>query len=172
MEVRHLDGVDDVREVERVNVLAWREAYDEILPDAVLNDRSFDTSDAVVEDRLAEFRDDHNRFLVAVDASDTVRGYIYLRWGEDAKEFVNEDEVGLKEIYIDPNYWGNGIGTTLLEHGFDLIPEHIEAVKLEMLSGNVVGERFYEARGFTPIATGEVEISDSTFPTIVYELQL
>jgi GNAT superfamily N-acetyltransferase len=172
MEVRHLDGADDVREVERVNILAWREAYDEILPDTVLKDRSLDTADAVVEDRLTEFRDDHNRFLVAVDASDTVRGYIYLRWGEDTKEFVDENEVDLKEIYIDPNYWGNGVGTTLLEHGFDMVPEHIETVKLEMLSGNVVGERFYEARGFVPIAIGEVEIGGDTFPTVIYELQL
>jgi GNAT superfamily N-acetyltransferase len=172
MEVRHLCGVDDVQEVYRVNVLAWREAYDDILPDAVLNDRSLDIADAVVEDLFAELRDDRNRFLVAVDASDTVRGYIYLRWGEDAKEFVDKNEADLQEIYADPNCWGDGVGTTLLKNGLDVVPDRIEAMKLEMLSGNAVGERFYEVRGFTPIATSEVKIGDETYPTIIYELRL
>jgi len=101
-----------------------------------------------------------------------VRGDIYLRWGDETKAFVNEEEAGLKEIYTHPDYWGEGIGTSLLQHGLDLLPDSISAVKLEMLSGNTVGQRFYEARGFERTGSSEFEIGDEAYPTDIYVLHL
>jgi GNAT superfamily N-acetyltransferase len=170
--IRHLDGKDDVRGIHRVNVLAWRAAYDDLLSAPLLAERDVDPSQEQVDDRFDRLRDNGDRFLVAVDETGTIRGYSYVRWGEETKAFVGKHEAGLKEIYVEPNYWSEGIGTRLLESGIDLLPEEITALKVEALSGNEVGEQFYEARGFERIGKGEVEIGDETIPTIVYVLEL
>lgn len=171
MEIRHLEGRDDVRGVSRVNGLAWREAYSDVLPDRVLEGIPVERSAEAVEEWYESVRDDRDRFLVAVHEG-AVRGYIYLRWGEETKDFVGEDEAGLKEIYVEPDYWGQGVGTALLERGLDILPDDAEALKLDMLAGNEVGRRFYEARGFERTGTGEFEIGEESFPTEIYALAL
>ena len=171
MEVRPLAGRDDVPGVVRAHGLAWREAYRDVLPDRVLDGITVEPDDDAVEEWYARVREDRDRFLVAVHEG-SVRGYIYLRWGGETKDFVGAEAAGLKEIYVEPDYWGQGIGTALLERGLDLLPDGVEALRLEMLAGNAVGERFYESRGFERTGSDEVEIGGDAYPTVIYSLAL
>jgi len=151
-----------------VNVLAWREAYDGILPESVLEERSVDLPPGDAAAQYDRLRSQPGCFLVAVD-DDVIRGYLFLRWGHDSKQFVDEDEAGLKEIYVEPDYWGEGIGTRLLDRALDELPDYIDAVKLEMLAGNDVAQSFYESHDFEQVGSTEFELGDDTYPTDVYE---
>lgn len=171
MDVRPLDSRRDLQGVHRVNVLAWREAYDGILPESVLEERSVDLPPGDAAAQYDRIRSQPGCFLVAADA-DVIRGYLFLRWGHDSKHFVDADEAGLKEIYVGPDYWGEGIGTRLLDRALDELPDHVDAVKLEMLAGNGVAQSFYESRGFEQVGSTEFELGDDTYPTDIYEKRL
>jgi ribosomal protein S18 acetylase RimI-like enzyme len=172
MDVRPLDSRRDLRGVHRVNVLAWREAYDGILPESVLEDRSVDLPPGDAAAQYDRIRSQPGCFLVAVDDDDVVHGYLFLRWDDDSKGFVGEDEAGLKEIYVEPGYWGEGVGTRLLDRALDELPDTIEAVKLEMLAGNDVAQSFYESHGFEQVGSTEFELGEDTYPTDIYEKQV
>lgn len=169
MDVRPIESERDLQAVNRVNVLAWRAAYDGILPDSVLEDRSVGISSREAAGRFERIQDATGCFLVAVDDTDQIRGYVWLRWGEDTKDFVDDEEAGLKEIYVEPDYWGAGVGTRLLERALAELPAAIEAVRLEMLSGNDVAEGFYESHGFERVDSSTFELHGEAYLTAVYE---
>ena len=172
MRIRHLEGPDDIQGVIRANGLAWQEAYEDVLPEDVLDRQVIDPSDEQVRERYERVRDDSDRFLVAEDEG-TIRGYAYLRWNDrETKSFVGGNEAGLKEIYVEPDYWREGIGTALLERGRSLLPDDVTALKLEMLSGNEAARKFYEKHGFERTGTSEFEIGNRSYPTDIYTLEL
>lgn len=170
MQVRHLEDEADVREANRVNALAWRAAYDGVLPEEVLEGRDPDPADERVRELYEQWREDRDGILVA-EEDGTVRGYAYFRWGEGTKPFVGDDEAGLKELYVHPDHWGRGVGTRLLERGLEVLPGDVERLRLETLSENERARRFYEARGFEPTGTTGVEIAGETYPATVYALE-
>jgi ribosomal protein S18 acetylase RimI-like enzyme len=173
MQIRHLDGTDEVRDLIRAHGLAWREAYDGVLPSEILRQQSVDPTEDERRQWQAELSENEEGVLVAVDAEGTVRGFIDVRWGEiETKPFVGDDEASLKAIYIHPDWWNQSIGTALLERGLKLLPESIDTVRLEMLAGNEIGRRFYESKGFERTKTGTHEIGGESYPTIIYALQL
>lgn len=173
MKIRHFREREDVEAVIRVNAEAWSAAYDDVLPEAVIREVVRDPSEADVESAFDRLRRHSDRILLAEDGEGRVRGYAYARWGDDdTKDFVGPREAGLKEIYVEPEYWGEGIGTSLLAAVIERLPEEIVALELEMLSGNRVGERFYEARGFERVGTSEAEIGGNTYETTVYTRSL
>lgn len=171
MEVRRFHGRDDARAIVRVNALAWQAAYDDLLPDALLAARDPDPPDERVREFADRLRDDREGVFVAT-ADGAVRGYCYFRWGEETKSFVGENEAGLKEIYVEPDFWGEGFGTALLEYGLDRLPSTVDRVRLETLEGNGVGHRFYEARGFERTGSDAFDIAGQLYPTAVYTLEL
>lgn len=172
MNIRHVEEKCDIRGTHRVNVEAWRAAYGDILPDSILDGRCVEPSEEQIEQRFARISAETGRFLVAVDETVAVRGYSYFRWGERTKAFVGEDEAGLKEIYVEPDYWNEGVGSRLLERGIGMLPEWTTSLEVETLSGNEIGKRFYEAQGFERVGTSEVEIGDDTYETTMYSLEL
>jgi ribosomal protein S18 acetylase RimI-like enzyme len=173
MEIRHLDGPDEVRDLIRAHGLAWRESYEGLLPSEVLQEQSVDPTEDEVRQWQAGLRENEEGVLVAVDGEGTVRGFIHMRWGElETKAFVRENEAGLKAIHVHPDWWNQGVGTALLDRGLELLPDLIETVRLEMFAGNDIGRRFYEAKGFKRTGTGTYEIEGESYPTIIYALQL
>jgi ribosomal protein S18 acetylase RimI-like enzyme len=163
MDVQQLGGQADVRGLMRVHGLAWREAYAGLLPDEILQQQSADPSDEEVQHWSEELRQNRNGVLVATDTNETIRGFADIQW--------SEDEAELKAIYVEPDYWGQGIGTALLERCLELFPDGVDTLRLEMLSDNETGREFYEARGFERTGTSEHEIGDESYPTDIYTLR-
>ena len=126
------------------------------------------SSDAVQRwrDRLDTWRD---RILVADD--DGVVGFIQIRL-EETKPFVGDDETDLKELYVHPDRWGEGVGTALLEAGLDRLPADVAAVRLATLSGNERAAAFYEARGFERTGDHTVDIGGEQYRADVYTRRL
>ncbi|GAA0725167.1 ribosomal protein S18 acetylase RimI-like enzyme [Halorubrum trapanicum] len=168
MEIRPPETDAEMRELIRAHGLSWREAYDGTLPDAVLDAMTVDPTPEEVERWADGFSDDDSAVFVAV-VDGTVRGFVDVRWGaENTKPFVDPGEAGVKAIYVHPDRWGEGIGTALLQRGLDALPDRVETVRLEAFADNDIGARFYEARGFEQVETGETEIAGETYPTAIY----
>ena len=168
MRVRRIAGREDIRAILEVHARAWRAAYSDILPDETIEQVvDSDPDPEHVDDRYSRLWPDRDRVFVA-EADGFVRGYAYFRWGSPTKPFVEEDEAGLKEIYVDPSWWGQGLGTALLDRGLDRLPDGLDALKLEALAENDIGASFYRARGFTRTDTRELEIGSETYPTAIW----
>jgi ribosomal protein S18 acetylase RimI-like enzyme len=169
--IRPLESETDLRGAVRTNGRAWKAAYDDIVPESVIERVAASPTGEQLNALFEEVRS--SRYFVAVDETDAVRGYAYFRWGDDeTKEFIEAGEAGLKEIYVDPDDWGQGIGTALLEHGLARLPESITALKLEALSENDLGKRFYTARGFEPLTESTVTIADESYFVTIYSRSL
>lgn len=171
MKIRPLNDRDDARGLLRVNALSWREAYDGLLPDEVVEARDIDPSTENV-DRLLEALPDRGVVFVAVEEG-VVRGFADFRWGtESTKAFVGPGEAGLRAIYVHPDEWGRGIGTALVNRGLAALPDSIRAVRLETLSNNDRARRFYESLGFERTGSTTHEIGGTDYPTTIYTLWL
>lgn len=175
MEVRPLRDEADVRELSAAHARAWRAAYEGLLPASVIDQVAVEEpGDERVRsnyDRLTDLGE--GRVIVAEDAEGTIRGYAVFRWGEnETKPSVRDGEAELKELYVDPDYWGEGYGSALLEAGLDNIPDDIDSVALETLAGNAVAIGFYEARGFERDGTASFEVEGDRYATQVYRRRL
>lgn len=171
MEVRPLRDEADVRELTVAHGRAWRAAYEGLLPDGAIQQVAVDdpTEERVRSEyeRLSSYGED--RVLVAEDDAGTVRGYAVFRWGQnDTKDSIRDGEAELKELYVDPDTWGEGFGTALLEAGISRLPDAVGSLALEALEGNDVAAGFYEARGFEPDGTAAFEVNGERYPTRVY----
>ena len=172
MRVRRFEGRADVPGIIRVHTASWRAAYDGLLPEDVLDGLAEEPTDEDVERWLEGLEANADGVLVGL-VDDAVRGFADIRWGDvETKAFVGEDEAGLRAIYVDPEHWGEGLGTVLLERGIEVLPVDVEALRLEMLAGNDVGHRFYEARGFELTGTTEFEIGGEAFDSVIYSRAL
>lgn len=173
MEVRQLAGRRDVSGLIRAHGLAWREAYAGLLPEEILQQQTVNPTEEDVQQRYEWLRENRDGILVAVDDEETVRGFADFRWGEaETKDFVGDSEAGLKAIYVEPDSWGRGFGSALLEQGIECLPDNVDVIRLEMLSGNEVGHRFYKARGFERTDTSQHEIENTLYPTDISTLHL
>lgn len=169
MEVRSPDTDEEVRGAIRAHGLAWREAYEGIVSEDVLAAMTVDASAEDVREWTDRIDEDRGRFLVAVD--ENVLGYAYVRWGE-TKAFVGDEEAGLKEIYVHPAHWGEGVGTALLDAGIGCLPGDVAALKLEVLAENVRARAFYEARGFDRVGEDVIEMAGERYRTLHYSRRL
>jgi GNAT superfamily N-acetyltransferase len=163
MQIEPLDTREKVRDAIRVHGHGWQEAYDGLVPDEVLASLTVDPSPEDVDRWLDRLPDEGGVALGAV-VDGGVRGYINLLW-EGTKPFVGPDEAGLKEIYVHPDWWGEGVGTALFEAGCTRLPDDVAAIALEMLATNDVGRQFYEARGFEVDDHDTYEIAGEPYET-------
>jgi GNAT superfamily N-acetyltransferase len=144
IEVRRA-GPDDAAEIREVAVASWRDTYaGHLRPETTeaFLDRSY--SFERLERRI---RDD--LFLVALEEPRLVA-------------FPNprpeEERLDLLAIYARPESRGRGVGSALLAAVVD--DAGGRPIAADVLQGNRKGEAFYEARGFTPRETLEVDLFD------------
>lgn len=136
MQIRHLDRTDEVRDMIRVHGLAWREAYDGLLPSETLQQQSVHPTEDAVRQWQAELPENKEGVLVAVDAEGTVRGFIDIRWGKiETKPFVGEDEASLKAIYVHPDWWIEVSARHSLTRGWKCFPRQLILFALRCSQG-------------------------------------
>ncbi|MFC3960301.1 GNAT family N-acetyltransferase [Halovivax cerinus] len=173
MHVRQFEDRTDTRRLFEIQARAWREAYAGLLPEEVLDRMTADPDDEAVAAWTRELAANRQGVLLAEDEAGETRGFADFRWGDvETKAFVGENEADLKAIYVEPDCWGQGAGTALLDHGISLLPASIETLRLEMLEGNEIGHVFYRARGFEVTDETTHEIGCEAYPTLVYSLEL
>ena len=160
---------EDAREMWDAWARAWRAGHEAVLSAEALGTVDLEPTDEDLQrwrDRIETRRD---RCLVADDGR--VVGYVVVRWAE-TKPFVGDDEAGLKELYVHPDRWGEGVGGELLGRGLATLPDGAEAVVLETLDGNDRAAGFYEAHGFRRVGERTVEVAGEQYPALVYRRPL
>lgn len=72
----------------------------------------------------------------------------------------------ITQMAVDPRHVGQGIGSLLLEHAFDVLPLPI---RLCTFQANAGARRFYERHGFRAIALTDGRGNEEHCPDVLYE---
>lgn len=169
---------DDVPAVRRIARRGWNAAYGDIL--------SRGTISAAMEKWYAP--DATRAFVEGGDAA-----YFVAELAGDAADPAPEDRetpsdvVGfaaggpsetagvatLSAIYVDPDHWGEGVGTALLARIEEFCrDEGCEALEIRVLAENRVGRSFYRSRGYEAVETREAELLGETVLECVFRGRL
>lgn len=132
----------DVGAVQRVARRAWHEAHGEIIGEEAV--------EALLEKWYGKAqlldaieREDAPMF-VAIDDGDDVVAFAQGGSSDDGPA-----DAIVTRIYVLPAYWGEGIGTTLLQRLFDELRQAgYDRVWLAVMAENDLARSFYDAHGF------------------------
>lgn len=72
----------------------------------------------------------------------------------------------ITQMAVDPGHVGRGIGSILLDHALRVLPRPI---RLYTFQENAGARRFYERRGFRPIALTNGRANEERCPDVLYE---
>jgi ribosomal protein S18 acetylase RimI-like enzyme len=144
--------LDDVPDIARVHVRAWRVAYRGQLPDSLLAAQSEDKR-ASLWRSLIEVPG-HGVFVAVSGA--VVAGFCDCIRSRDTDAAPDTGEIA--SIYVDPAHWRAGLGRELMAAGV----EHARAagyraLTLWVLASNAPARSFYERQGFRADGLSKVE---------------
>lgn len=155
----------DRREIQETLARSWRHGYDGVLDDDALAEATADPAEFYPGSRFERKREaDGLLFLVAV-VDDRVVGVCNVALApEHTHAFVPDGAAQLRAVYVDPDRWGDGVGTALVERATDATGDDTQ-VYVECLAANDRGRRFYDSLGFRPCGEGAVDLFDGTHET-------
>jgi GNAT superfamily N-acetyltransferase len=144
MELRRAEPADAMA-VARVHVRSWQAAYRKLMPDDYLDQLR-------PEDRAKKYDfgtlDPIRPQTILATESGEIRGFATTAPAQDSDM---SDYGELYALYVDPDYWGRGIGVALVSAArarlFDL---GFRNAILWVLVGNVRAERFYRRDQWIP----------------------
>lgn len=150
--------VDDVPDIQRVARTAWHEAYGDILEEGVIDDLLDDgyapefLEEAITSTEMALF--------VAADEYSVV-GFVSCAPPVDSA-------VGQVSNYVSPDYWGEGIGSALLDRARAYLDaEGADAIRDTVLADNDVGNAFYR-KHFETVEETTIEMGSEEYDAYVY----
>jgi GNAT superfamily N-acetyltransferase len=135
----------DALDVARVHVRAWQVGYRHLLPGDYL-------ATLRPEDRAQRYdftNTDADRPMTIVAVQDgAIRGFATTSPARDGDVL---DHGELCALYVDPDWWGCGVGAALIsEARHRLAEQRYRNAILWLLAGNERAERFYRADGWSP----------------------
>lgn len=147
---------DDATGLTAVKVASWRDAYDEIFPDAFLESLHYPT----------QYWDRHLDGLLVATERDDVVGYCSHAPADD------EDWGEIRAIYVHPSHQRKGLGSRLLARGLSGLEDRgFDRALLWVIDSNHRARSFYEARGFSIGAPFRIEdIGGTQVSLLRYEL--
>lgn len=131
--------------VARVHVRSWQAGYRGLLPDAYLDGLR-------PEERAARYDFASENVLdpvtiVAVD-DDVICGFATT---SPARDLDVPDDGELCALYVDPEWWGRGVGRALIGAARTrLVEMEFGSAVLWLLAGNARADRFYRMDGWMP----------------------
>jgi GNAT superfamily N-acetyltransferase len=135
---------DDALAVARVHVRSWQVGYRGLLPDAYL--AGLRAEDRASRYTFASSDPDQPATLVAM-VDGAIRGFTTTHPAHDTG-VAGKGE--LAALYVDPDWWGRGIGQVLLRAARGrLVEQGFTSAILWVLDGNERARRFYAADGWT-----------------------
>ena len=150
----------DIKVVQETATASWHAAYEGIIPSGV-QERFLDMaySNDMMHRKLAQ-----SHMFVAVEGGKVI-GFA---------EFTQPDTEGkivLNAIYLHPDSQNKGVGTLLLEYGLEQI-EGITNIYVEVEKENMVGRRFYDARGFRTVKEYDDDFDGHILKTVLMTLHV
>lgn len=156
MAVIRAADVADADALGRVHVRAWRFGYAGQLPEKYLRALAIPVRQERWRNRLAD-TSRPGRILVA-DIAGRVVGFASTGPSRDADAARGAGE--LYALYVDPNYWGRGVGRQLHDQAVDAIRAcgHRLAT-LWVLKTNARAQRFYTNAGWEPDEVAKIDVN-------------
>jgi len=156
----------DVAGIRRVAREAWHAAYGDLMTEAAIEATLRDYYDAEAVERAVGA--ETVVYLVAV-ADGRVVGYA----SGGANEESGPETAELSSIYVDPDRWGEGVGSRLFGALSDRLRERgFGRVRAVVLAANGAGRPFYRARGFERVDEHEERVGGETHRALVLERAL
>ncbi|WP_254271953.1 GNAT family N-acetyltransferase [Haloarcula marina] len=153
---------DDVPGIQRVARDSWHAVYDGILGAETVDELLGQGYAPSVLERMADV-DDIGLFVAEADGD--VVGYASCGMTDPAG-------IGDLDLYVHPDYWGEGVGTELLERGEKHLKSlSVRTVRDEVLVDNEMGNAFYR-KHFDHVGERTAEFGGQELPVNVYELSL
>ncbi len=141
----------DEMDVAQVHVRSWQAGYRGLLPDAYLDGLRAEERAARYNFASENVRDPVTIVAVRDDgicADGVICGFATTSPARDSD--VPEDGE-LCALYVDPEWWGRGVGRTLIEAArLRFIQMGFGSAVLWLLAGNVRADRFYRMDGWVP----------------------
>ncbi|MEI9938121.1 MAG: GNAT family N-acetyltransferase [Pseudomonadota bacterium] len=135
--------LSDVDDIARLHVKTWQSAYRGHMPDAYLDGLDSSKRATMWSKAVAE----PATVVLVATVAEILVGFCSLLPSRDADTSPSVGEV--TAIYVDPNFWRSGLGTSLIQAAFDSARQRsLSEVTLWVLTANISARAFYEARGF------------------------
>jgi ribosomal protein S18 acetylase RimI-like enzyme len=156
-------GPADALDIATMHVRAWRAAYQGIVPDDVLAELSIPDRAERWREQLADDSEQQRTFVAEHEGM--VMGFVAS--GPSRDPFADTRGGEVYAIYVDPDSWGRGIGSSLLAHAVEDLRAHgYTHATLWVLAANDGARRFYEAHGWERDGStklyraGEIELEE------------
>lgn len=135
---------DDALAVARVHVRSWQVGYRGLLPAEFLDSLRPEDRTSRYDFLHADSQKPHT-FVAEFDSA-----IVGLASTMPCQDHL-PDQGELCALYVDPSFWGRGIGVALIEAArAHMIQQGFQSAVLWLLKGNVRGERFYRRDGWLP----------------------
>lgn len=150
----------DVSAIVRIADRAWHAAYSDSL------------ASATIDTVLSEWYDPDS-VRRAIEREDG--GYFVGKRGGDVVGYVSggcteeSDTATLAAIYVDPDHWGDGVGTALL-HRFETfcLRRGCHRLRFRVLADNDRARSFYRSRGYDPVEEVDTDLFGETVTEAVF----
>lgn len=153
---------DDISAIQRIARKSWRGAYGDFIDD---------------EDIEAMLAEGYSEAFLENAITSTAMTLFVAEDGLSVVGFVSceppaDGSVGGVSIYVSPDYWGEGLGSALLERAQEyLAAKGATEMQDTVLDANDVGNAFY-GKHFDPVEETTVEMGDDEFEATVYRGEL
>lgn len=140
----------DTPTILRIAERGWNAAYGEFLSQETIESAMTEWYDP--DSTRAQIEHEDVPYFIA-ETNRRILGY--TSGGPSGEETI----ATLGAIYVDPDYWGNGIGTALLEAFEDFCRQRgYDTIQFQVLAKNDVGTSFYEKHGYGVIDEQETDL--------------
>lgn len=137
--------LEDARRIAEIHVAGWRNAYQGIVPDDVLNKLSVDSSQAARQEGIRTGAEE----IYVIDSGDMISGHLTI--GNCRDEDKPNGVFELWGIYIDPDHIRKGYGQQLFNFCEDqAMRRGNHEIVIWVLRDNIIGRNFYEKNGYKP----------------------
>jgi ribosomal protein S18 acetylase RimI-like enzyme len=169
---------EDVPTVRSLAREAWTEAYADAVPGSVIEDA---VSEWYAEKTMTRIiGDDGQVCLVATGDDGEIVGFTHgatdngersdaPRTSEGQRSESSGRDGDVLRLFVAPDRWHEGIGTSLLEAMEERLREMgADRVQAMVLADNEMGNAFYEERGFEKTGEAETQLDGDTRTENVY----
>jgi len=151
--------IGDAAGIARVHAVGWRKVHLDLVPVEDLHAADVTTREAFWRDELSLGAHDREPWVALVD--DQVVGFSSAGPSRDDDAGPTTGEVYL--AYVDPDFWGRGIGQTLVTHALrDLRKRGYDVATFWIVAENAHARHFAEQHGWTADGSSRYETCGNT----------